>query len=272
MVTINGIEDLDASEIIFNPTTGMTVARVLLRDMLYKLKLSNKSPLFLQLSQCPSGEVDAIIPNTPEAEIMAKHINVQVAAWCHYYWKDTHKGGERFFKKLAERAFNAHLNHEVSECAWNVTEQVVTSPRSVSEMSAVYEFESLDWVKNIVKANHNSTKKHVDPTTAFNFEEDFSVGIIHGKNDAVRAQTIGKEATEVIELTDDDDMRVLSSKTQDKLVALVVQEWRRSMLAAGTRVATSSRSPAIGHTVDATPAGATGMVPIAAEGSVTPVC
>jgi hypothetical protein len=188
-VTINGIEDLDASEIVHNPTTGMTVARVSLRNMLYKIKLSNKSPLFLQLSQRPSGEVNAIIPNMPKAEIMAKRINVQVAAWCHYYWKDTNKGGERFFKKLAERAFNAHLNHEVSKCAWNATEQVVTSLRSVSEMSAVYEFKSLDWVKNIVKANHNSTKKHVDPTAAFNFEEDFSVGTIHGKNDAVHAQT-----------------------------------------------------------------------------------
>jgi hypothetical protein len=111
----------------------MKVARLLLCNMLYKIQLSNKSPLFLQLSQRPSGEVDAIIPNTPEAEIMAERINVQVAAWCHYYWKDTNKGGERFFKKLAERAFNAHLNHEVSKCIWDVAEQVVTSPRSLSE-------------------------------------------------------------------------------------------------------------------------------------------
>ncbi len=35
-VTINGIDDLDASESIRNPTTGARVARVSLRDMLYK--------------------------------------------------------------------------------------------------------------------------------------------------------------------------------------------------------------------------------------------
>jgi hypothetical protein len=170
-VTINGIKDLDALEIVCNPMTGMKVAWILLRDMLYKIKLSNKSPLFLQLSQRPSGEVDSIIPNTPEAEIMAERINVQVAAWCHYNWKDTNKGGERFFKKLAERAFNARLNHEVSKCVWDAAEQVVTSPRSLSEMSAVNKFESLDWVKNIVQANHSSTKKHVDPTAAFNLRK-----------------------------------------------------------------------------------------------------
>ena len=115
LVTINGIEDLDASETVRNPTTGMTMARVLLCNMLYKIKLSNDSPLFLQLSQRPLGVVDAVIPNTAEAEIRAERINAQVAAWCHYFWKDTNKGGERFFKKLAEREFNAHPNHEVSK-------------------------------------------------------------------------------------------------------------------------------------------------------------
>ena len=130
-VAINGIEDLDASEIVRNPTTGMQVARVSLRDMLYKIKLSNKSPLFLQLSQRPSGEVDAVVPNTAKAESMSERINVQVAAWCHYYWRETNKGGERFFKKLEERAFNAHLNHEVSECIWDAAAQAVTSPRSI---------------------------------------------------------------------------------------------------------------------------------------------
>jgi hypothetical protein len=137
-------------------------------------------------------------------------------------------------------------------------------------MSAVYEFESLDWVKNIVQANHNLAKKHLDPTAAFNFEEDFSVGTIHGKNNAIHVQKIGKETTEAIKLTDDDNVSILLSKTQDELVAFVVQDQRRSMLAAGTRVASGSRPPVIGLTDDATPVGATGTVPIAAEGSLIP--
>jgi hypothetical protein len=115
--------------------------------MLYKIKLSNNSPLFLQLSQRPSGEVDAVIPNTPKAENTAERINVQAAAWCRFYWKDTNKGGERFFNKLSERAFNGHVIHEINECTRDAKEQVVTSPRSLSKMSAMYEFESLDWVK-----------------------------------------------------------------------------------------------------------------------------
>jgi hypothetical protein len=73
------------------------IARIFLCDMLYRIQLANKSPLFLQLNQCSSGEVDAVIPITPEAELMAKWINVQVVAWCHYYWKATNPGRERFY-------------------------------------------------------------------------------------------------------------------------------------------------------------------------------
>jgi hypothetical protein len=258
-IAINGIEDLDASEIVRNPTTGVRITRVSLRDMLYKIVLSNKSPLFLQLSQRPSGEVDAVIPNTAEAENLAERINVQVAAWCHFYWKDTNKGGERFFKKLSERAFNGHLIHEISECTWDSKEQAVTSPRSLSEMSAVYEFESLDWVQNIIQADSHSKKRHVDPMAAFNFEDDFSVGTIHGRNDAIPPRKVGVGAMEVIEIINDDDVSVISSKTQDGLAA-----------AGGIRVASGSTLSVIGLTAEATPAGATGSAPVAAEGSLIP--
>jgi hypothetical protein len=249
----------------------VVVRRVSLRNMLYKIKLSNKSPLFLQLRQRPSGEVDAVIPNTAKAENMAEQINVQVAAWCHYYWRETNKGGERFFKKLAERAFNAHLNHKVSECVWDAAAHAVTPPRSLSEMSAMYKFESLDWVKDIVHTKHNPTKKHVDPIAAFNFEEDFSIGTIHGKNNGIHAATTGKGATTAIELSDNDNISILMSKTQDNTDALVEQEQHRSTRSTGDRVATGSRPSAIGPTADATPAGATGLGPVVAEGSQIPL-
>jgi hypothetical protein len=65
-----------------------TIAKVTLLEMLYHLRLKNGSPLFLQLTQRPSGEVDAVIPNTPEAELKVEKINQQVAAWCLNYWTE----------------------------------------------------------------------------------------------------------------------------------------------------------------------------------------
>ena len=126
-------------------------------------------------------------------------------------------------------------------------------------MSAVYKFESLDWVKNIVQTNQNLKKKHVDPTAVFNFEDDFLVGTIHGKNDAIPTKKVRSDTMTVIEVADDAEVSVISSKTQDGLVA-----------AAGPRVATSSMPPVVGLTANATPAGATGTAPVAVEGPMIP--
>lgn len=126
-------------------------------------------------------------------------------------------------------------------------------------MSAVYEFESLDWLKNIVQTDHNLKKKHVDPTAAFDFEDDFSVGTIHGKNDDIHTRKVGIDTAAVIDVADDDEVSIISPKTQDGLAA-----------AAGSRVATGSTPPVVGLTAAATPAGATGTTPVAVEGPTIP--
>ena len=96
----------DASEILRNPVDKKTIAKFTLCNLLYRIKLVSKAPLFLQLSQRPTGEVDAVIPNTPKAETMAKQMNMQIAAWCHFYWKETNLGAKLFYRKLLDRAFN----------------------------------------------------------------------------------------------------------------------------------------------------------------------
>jgi hypothetical protein len=97
---IHGINNLDAAVTLRNSANGSKIASFSLHDMLYRIQLENKSPIFLQLSQRTSREVDAIIPNTPEAELIAERMNVQILAWCHFYWKSTNPGGERFYRKL----------------------------------------------------------------------------------------------------------------------------------------------------------------------------
>jgi hypothetical protein len=52
------------------------IRKLTLRDLLYQIKLDNNAPLFLQLSQHSTGEVNAVISNTPEAELMAKRMNI----------------------------------------------------------------------------------------------------------------------------------------------------------------------------------------------------
>jgi hypothetical protein len=129
-ITFNGIDDLNAYKVLRNMVNGSKIARISLRNMLYHIQLATKLPLFLQLSQRSSGEVDAIIPNMSEDELMAKQINVQVMAWCHYYWKARNPGRGRFYRKLSDRAFSQVLLHEISECVQNAKEMSVTSPNA----------------------------------------------------------------------------------------------------------------------------------------------
>jgi hypothetical protein len=116
--------------------------------------LENKAPLFLQLGQRSSGKVNAVILNSPEAFLMAEWMNVQIAAWRHYFWKETNPGANRFYRKLSDRVFSQILLHEISKCTWDSSLKAVTSPSAQSEMSAIAEFQQQDWVKLLAQDDH----------------------------------------------------------------------------------------------------------------------
>ncbi len=120
---------LDASEHL-RGSTGRSLVRLTLCDLLYRITLESKAPLFLQLSQRPSGEVDTVIPNSPEAELLAERMNVQIAAWWHFYSKDTNPGAEKFYCKLSDRAFSQVLLHKIADCTWDAALKAVISPNS----------------------------------------------------------------------------------------------------------------------------------------------
>jgi hypothetical protein len=257
---------LDASEYLRNPATGNSIVRLTLHDLLYRITLANKAPLFLQLSHCPSGEVDAVIPSTAEAEPMAERMNVQITAWCHFYWKESNPGAKRFYLKLLDRAFGQVLLHEIGECTWDSSLKAVTSPSAQPEMLVIAEFEQQHWVKFLLQDNSTQQPKrvHVDLNMAFPFQDDFSVGTIHGTN--AKAPTpstaVAPSATEVVEIQDDgDDVSVLTSKTASKA---------RSKVVVGSWVDSGS-NPVSGPTTDSTQPGAVGegLEDLASNGSAS---
>jgi hypothetical protein len=188
------------------------------------------------------GEVDAVIPKTPEAELKAEKINQQVAAWCLNYWTEPNPGGASFYCKLANRAFSQVLLHEVHKCSWDSETQTVTTPRGQSKTAEIAEFKNQDWVKEILNASKSSNKQgakaYANPNVAFPFKDDFSVGTIHKVNAPTApsvppnnaaaltcptpAGTPGNQTAtiEILDNNEDDDVSMLTTKMQDKLVAL----------------------------------------------------
>jgi hypothetical protein len=160
-----------SSEILQNPGDKKTIAMFTLRNLPYCIKLVSKAPLFFLLSHRPTREVDAVITNTPKAKTMAERMNVQIAAWCHFYWKETILGTKRFYHKLSDRMFNQVLRHKINACTWDPELKAVTSPRAQTEMAAIAEFEQQDWVQKLAQGSitQSTTRQHVNPNVAFLF-------------------------------------------------------------------------------------------------------
>jgi hypothetical protein len=158
--------------------------------------------------------------------------------------------------------------HEIRECEWDEKTRTVTLPTSCSELSEVIEFENQDWVKILAQADNSApTKEYVDSNAAFPFQDEFSVGTIHGANMTSPSNNQGAETGTVVEIVDnDDDISVLTSKTQD------LNERKRSTSAINPRAASGVDSCASGPTADSTPAGANRTAPVAAAGSQIPAC
>ncbi len=67
-------------------------------------------------------------------------------------------------------------------------------------MAAIKEFKQQDWVQQLTgggSKTNGTAKQHVDPNAAFPFDNNFSVGTIHGVN-ATKPPTT--EANEVVEI------------------------------------------------------------------------
>ncbi len=199
-------------------------------------------------------------------------MNVQIAAWCHFYWKSTNPGGERLYKKLSDRAFNQVMLHEIGKCEWDGKTMTVTLPTLRSELLEIIKFENQDWVKNLAQANSSPPKKHFfNPNAAFPFQDDFSIGTKHGTNAKAPSREQGADESDVIKIIDDgDDVSVLTTKTQDKLLALLLPERQKRKSTISHRAASETNPLVSGPTANTTPAGTTGTAPVAAVGSQIP--
>jgi hypothetical protein len=153
--------------------------------------------------------------------------------------------------------------------------QVRHFPRAQSEMSPIAEFEQLDWVKSLSQDNASSSnkKRHVDPNVAFPFQDNFSVGTIHGSNLAPTNSGVQPALLETIEIRDeDDDISVLTSKTSaDSGDPPPLAEEHGSNAAVGDRVVSgSNQTPVSGPTTNTTTAGANGDNPHASPAPTGP--
>jgi hypothetical protein len=114
-------------------------------------------------------------------------------------------------------------------------------------MAATTEFDQQDWVKQLTQngGEHQSKKIHVNPNVAFPFQDNFSVGTIHGAKVTTPTQNMVEPMTtaEVLEIGDiNNNVSVLTMKTTSE---------KHTDSAVGRRVASGS-NPTNGSTANPT--------------------
>jgi hypothetical protein len=122
-------------------------------------------------------------------------------------------------------------------------------------MTAVVEFKNQDWVQDILQASSapGVIKSYVNPNVAFPFQDNFLAGTIHGTNarpanstnqQAENTKGNNKGVIKILDNKDEDNVSILTTKIQDKLVALLVQARKQICSATvGSRVASGSNLP-----------------------------
>jgi hypothetical protein len=142
-----------------------------------------------------------------------------------------------------DKAFSQVLLHEICDCTWDFKLKAVISPSAQSDMSAVAEFQQQDWVKLLSQdsGRRQPMNAHVNPNVAFPFQDNFSIGTIHGSNQktSTPGTAAAQMAAKVVEIQEDEDnVSVLTANTSSKVLTDV---------AVGSRFASSS-NPVSGPT------------------------
>ena len=260
------VHDLDAAAFLSSFPSSSTLSKEVGfksgRDMLYAIRTSSGSRLFLNLLQRENGDVEAIHPNFPEHETMAAQLQKSPCAYCFYLWKELGYD-DSFVSALVNKVFSTEACHAISDTRWDAVTKTVILSSDAADADALAELDGEAWMQEHPEATEgdnihlraDSAKKFVNPEVAFPFSDELSVKTIHEKSavagtshnslqyapDGTAVLKLGSTTPSpgskenVISIQDeDDDLSVLTSLTKDELLARLKvsdPEFRRSLIA-----------------------------------------
>lgn len=209
-----------------------------LRTVMYsKLKLSDGHTLVAEMHQKQEmGDVEAVVPNMPEAETMVEMINKNVVAYLTHYLMDENMP-TAFVTNLLKASCDPSLFHNLSKCKWDKKKKILTTPED-EERAKEAAMQNAAWYKNDFGAFMDSPQKkkgkgnnQVDPEHIYDLDGTHSVKTIrerpgkgnkYGGSPGAPAFQIGgeqKQKQTVIELDDKDEEMDLSELTREQLIA-----------------------------------------------------
>jgi hypothetical protein len=147
------------------------------------------SPLFAEVHQKQSGGVvEAVVPNTKEADSMLGSLNRQMPAYIKHYL--LYRGLPRdFVTRLIVASCCPTLVGEINTVRWDERNLELITMEDAEEEARLSAFEKADWFMDLESLQVSSKKKKhfTAPEALFNLDEEQSVKTLHAKNDDKRA-------------------------------------------------------------------------------------
>ena len=159
-VGFKGIWDLDKEVPIYNVINTFQIeAFMRLRTVMYsKLKLSDGHSLVAEMHQKQEmGDVEAVMPNTPESETMIETMNKNVVAYLTNYLKDEGTPAP-FVTDLLKASCDPSFFHKLNKCKCNKKEKILATPED-EERAKEEAMQNTAWYKNDFGAFMDSPQK-----------------------------------------------------------------------------------------------------------------
>jgi hypothetical protein len=185
---ITGITNLDAEADLYQDGVVTPLRFTLRMALLRFVKLSDGHRLFAEIHQTKgvNGRVQAVIPNTPEAEKMILMMNKNFPA---YIGNSLSEQGlpEDFLLALLKKSCCPSMFSEMSTCTWDSDTGVLTTQREASEKADTKKLVEAPWFKDAFEdlaLDAGEARKPLapPPESLFNLDEDRSVKTIHDRN------------------------------------------------------------------------------------------
>ncbi len=184
-----GITDLNASADLYQNGVPTPLHFSLLQVLLRFVKLGNGHRLFAEVHQSNEvmGRVQAVIPNTPEAEQMVLMMNKNLPAYIGNALRDQGLPKD-FLMDLLKLSCCSTLFTEMGTCLWDPETGVLTTQRETNKNQHLEELEKAAWFKDAFEDlrldKKGGPKQPAPPPEAlFNLDEDCSTKTIHLRNE-----------------------------------------------------------------------------------------
>ena len=191
-VQLYGITDLDTEVACVRSKEGeeeggtASLRAVLLRHLRTR---DGSSPLFAEVHQKQSGGiVEAVVPNTAEADSMVGSLNRQMPAFLKHYLLYRGFPGD-FVTRLISASCCPTLVGDINTVRWDEKNLDLITIEDAEEEARLSAFEKSDWFMDLEQLHVSAKKKKhfTAPEALFNLDEVQSVKTLHAKNDEKRA-------------------------------------------------------------------------------------